>query len=62
MFHIKFLHNSLKTLHTKITLTDFIFCQTKTHQSLGRNQLGEQSENTESCRENLWDEIQVKGQ
>ena len=23
--------------------------------------LGEQSENTESCRENLWNEIQVKG-
>ena len=23
--------------------------------------LGEQSENTDSCRENLWNEIQVKG-
>ena len=24
--------------------------------------LGEQSEKTESCRENLWNEIQLKGQ
>ena len=35
-FHIEILNNSLKTLHSNITLTHFIFC--KTYQSHARNQ------------------------
>ena len=33
---MKCINNSLKTVHTNITLTHFKFC--KTHQSLARNQ------------------------
>ena len=63
MFHIKFLNNSLKTLYTNIkpfkeTFRKIYIVQ-RTNEAEIR--LGEQSENTESCRDNLWNETQVKG-